>query len=699
MKKIESEKPGKANRKVYLKTAIDISIIYLIFCVIWFVSTTMLAYYFSFDMETFGHIDLYKDLSFVFVTSILLYILLRASFQALAEREYKITRLNRVYAMLSGINSAILRIRDKQKLLEEACRIAAEGDIYQAIGIRLIDFDNNTVVSTARAGTLQDYINESKVSLSENDKFGLGPSGTALREGRSVIVNDINSDPHGDPWRRLADGYGIKACAAIPLNVKSKVIGVLSLYTHEINVFDDDEIRLLNEIAADTSLGLEYIEKESHIDYLHFHDVVTGLPNLESFIDRLNQAVSRYGYHGERYTGVVSISIENFRKIINSFGVYTGDMVLREVATHLNSILRPGDFVAKTGYHDFCILLADLATDRDISIVTHKILSALPQIIHVANDDITLTFRAGVAIHPRDSNEVNELIRYSGQALSSAREQKVLLNFFSRALENRFEKLRVLEQELQSSVENNELMLYYQPIFSTITKKIVSAEVLLRWNNPRLGMVPPAEFIPVAEESGLIIPIGHWLIKQTALQVKAWEKDKFNIHLAINISTHQMRQGGFANYLINTLQTVGLDLSKNIVAIEITESSLIESVEKILPEFNKLKKAGIAISVDDFGTGYSSLSYLRKLPVDVLKIDREFITGLPHIKESVTLVKGIIGLAKGLGLKIVAEGVETADQLSILNELGCDFIQGYLFSKPIPADEIYRLYKDSHSDA
>lgn len=609
---------------------------------------------------------------------------------ALKTNEERLQHLNRIYEMLSGINSAILRVRDKQGLFDETCQIVTEGGVYQAVGIRLVDMENNTVVTVASGGEIPEIVTSTKITLSKNDPFGKGPSGIVLREGRSYVINDISSDPRIDAWRDVERNFHIKACAAFPLIVNNKTIGVLSLYSKKVNAFDEEEIRLLNEIVANASLGLEYIEKEKQLDYLYFHDIVTGLPNRKILEDRLSQALSRFDFHSERLTAILILSVENFRRITDVFGAHTCDIVLREISSYLASALRTGDFVAKISAHDFGILLVDLATERDISIVANKLLTSLPQMVTIDDNKINIIYRSGIAVHPRDSNNENELIRYAGQALSAARIEKSTLNYFSSSMASHSEKVNAIEHELQNAIENNEFRLFYQPIVNVIDRKVVSLEALLRWENPKLGWVSPAEFIPIAEESGLIIPIGNWIIKQAIQQILSWVQEHITLRVAINVSPHQLRQDGFADHLLNIINETGTDFPYQLLSIEITESSLIESVEKILPEFDILKKTGIGISVDDFGTGYSSLSYLRKLPVDVLKIDREFIHGLPELQESVTLVKGIIGMAKGLGLKVIAEGVETEEQYSLLKNLECDFIQGYLISKPIQAVQIIK---------
>jgi diguanylate cyclase (GGDEF)-like protein len=675
----------KPNPRLHTNAALNITVIYLVLSLVWIAVSGRIAVIFAPSPAILVHIEMLKSIGFVLVTTILLFILIRSSMLKHAGHEYRIWRLNRIYAMLSGINSAILRIRVRQELLDEACRIATAGGIYLAVGIRLINEDQNTVTTAAGWGDFPEFTGLMKKTVPGNDPYAQAPCAIALREGKSIAINDFGRESPIEPWHMELAANGIKSGAAFPLIADNQVKGVLSLYSGETGIFDAEEIRLLDEITADISLGMEYIEHESQLKYLNYYDVVTGLPNQLILEDRLSQAIARISFHPLRLTAVMSLSIDNFRRITDSTGRHTGDIVLREITAHLGSLLRPGDFVAKTGAHDFSILLVDLANDSDLSYVVNKLLASIPRVIQVNNKNVSLVYRAGIAVHPRDSDNTDELTRYAGQALSAAREQQAVLSYFSRELETRLERSNIIERELQSAIGNNELELYYQPIIEVKNRKTVSAEALLRWQNPHLGRVSPVDFIPAAEESRLIIPVGDWVIRQAARQLIAWAEENLEISVSINVSPYQLRQDNFAGHVLEILKHTGLDLSRHKLSIEITESSLIESVDKVLYEFNILKQAGISIYVDDFGTGYSSLSYLRKFPVDIIKIDREFINGLPHIKEATTLVKGIIGMAKGLGLKVIAEGVETEDQFSVLAELECDFIQGYLFSAPVPA--------------
>ncbi|MEX2525659.1 MAG: EAL domain-containing protein [Gammaproteobacteria bacterium] len=578
-------------------------------------------------------------------------------------------------------------------MFHEACRIAVEHGFYHAAGIRRVNKTTGEAVFVAGAGPAEEIAARMPITLSGSDEKNHGPTGLALREGRQVIVNQLSTDPGTRAFLDVAGEYGIQSVAAFPLVINNDIAGIMTFYSRDPGAFDEDEVALLEELAADTSLGLNYIAKDQQLAYLSFHDALTDLPNRALALDRINQATSGYGYRTIRITGIVVLSIENYRKITNAYGTATADKVLREVATFLIQILRDGDTVARIDAHDFGIVLTGVFSVNDLNMVVQKLLDSLPGAIMYRGEELVINYRAGISIHPRDGKDGGELLRRAGLALTGARKIEQPFRYYTKDLEDQNSREYALEKDLRDAVNNNELELYYQPIITVRDRELVGFEALSRWQNSRLGWVPPAEFIPIAENTGLIESICYWSVEKAVRQLQHWEKDGIkDIYVAINISPYQLRSKGIANRILEIIHKAGADRFREQIVLEITESMLMEHSDSVIAELNILQDKGLKLFVDDFGTGYSSLSYLRRFPVDTVKIDSEFINGLPHDHEAEALVKGIIGMAHGIGLEVVAEGVETEEQYAVLCELGCDLAQGYLFSRAVPPEEVALSY-------
>jgi len=607
-----------------------------------------------------------------------------------------VAALNRVYAVLSHINAAILRIRDRDKLLAEACRIAVEQGGFHLAWIGLVDASAHELRPLVHAGPAAGYVEGLRLTLDADQPEGQGPTGQALREGESRVCNDIDNDPCMAPWRERAREFGLRSLVALPLRIEGRVIGTFNLYADVPQRFSPEEVRLLEELVADTSLGLEHIEKAQQLGYLANYDPLTGLPNRALFEDRLKQVLAR-SRHSGRNVAVLALYLDNVRQVSGLLGRQVGDELLRQVAALLAGGVREGDTVARLGGATFGAVLADVARPEDVSIVVQRMLDHLPEALDMGGQKILLALRVGVAVYPADGEAAESLVKNAELALHAPRAEAAdAVAFYSAELNAQASEHHRLEQELHGAVERGELFVLYQPVIDIATGRMTGAEALLRWRSPKLGLVTPDRFIPVAEQTGLIVPIGEWVLATACRQAAAWVRaGHADLRIAVNVSVRQLRDARFAERVEAVLRENGCDTAAARIALEITESELMHDVAHAAEVFARLKALGLLVYVDDFDTGYSSLAYLQRLPLDVLKIDQSFVRNLGHDPAAQSVVKTIIALAGGLGHQVIAEGVETEVQLAALRELGCGAAQGFLFSRPVPAAELTARLRES----
>lgn len=612
----------------------------------------------------------------------------------LTDQARRVAALNRIYAVISRINGAIMRIRDRDTLLQEACQVAVEAGGFRLVWIGLPDPKTGDVRPVASAGEGVDYLDGLRVVLDADTPEGRGPVATVLREGQTVVCNDIEHNPRMAPWRERARAFGLRSVIALPLRLEGKTVGTFNLYAPQPEFFDQQEVRLLEELAADTSLGLERIEQAQQISHLANYDALTGLPKRTLFEDRLHQALAR-ARHTQRAVAALVVRIENMRQISGVLGRHVGDALLREMGARLAYTLRPGDTVARLSGANFGVILADLARSQDVTVVVRRLLDDIPEALTVDGEKVVPTLRMGVAVHPADGQDSETLSRNAELALHEAGEEHAgRLAFYSAGLGEQTKERHRIEQELHGAAERGELTLHYQPVIELASRRVVGVEALARWASPKLGAVAPAKFIPVAEQTGLIVPIGEWVLETACRQAMRWADAGFSdLRVAVNVSAIQLHNAGFVDRVRGVLRKTGFDPKRAVLALELTESELMHDAEQAIVLLKRLKDIGLYIYIDDFGTGYSSLNYLRRLPVDILKIDQSFVRDLGKAAEGLAVAKAIIALAGSLGLEVVAEGVETRKQRDVLRRLHCRLGQGYLFSPPRPAEDIEALLR------
>lgn len=606
--------------------------------------------------------------------------------EALEKRVREIETLNRLYATLSAVNGTIVRVREREALLGEVCRIT------QAFGgfllVAAVEYAEET-------GTARLVAHAGDPALSAALGAGLeadaahpdAPTWDALRRGEDVICQATETLSAQGPFFQLARLRGCRSCAVLVLKGE-RIFGTLNLYATDPRLFAGESLRLLREIAGDAAFGLSVTEKEAQVQYLSFHDPLTGFANRTLFQDRVAQALGR-ARHARRALAVMAVSVERLVQINDIFGRGTGDAVLRAVAQALSAGLREGDTIARLSGHQFGLLLADLAHAEDAAAVARRLLDRCPAAVPGPHGEVTFGLAAGVAIFPQDGEDTEHLIRHAELAMHSAvPETGYTLAFFSHAMGERVKARQAIESGLANAWARGEMALHYQPIVDLWTGEVIGAEALIRWESPALGPVRTDQFIEIAESTGLIVPLGEWIFGAACRQAKQWAEALGRpFRLAVNISPRQLAQPDFAQRFARLLEEWGSGQRCIQMGLEITESALMRNLEQAAHTLQAVRDLGVFVAIDDFGTGYSSLAYLRKLPLDTLKIDRSFVRDVVTDAHAAAVVKSIIALGQSLDLRIVAEGVETEDQFRLLQELRCDAGQGYFFAPPLPTAE------------
>lgn len=610
-------------------------------------------------------------------------------------------QMNRTLRVLSLCNEALVRAQNEPDLLQAICSNLVEIGGYRAawVGYKRHDEDGS-VALMAHAGADRDFVHRLKISWAE---AGSSPSGTAIREGRPVFARLTDPDPALGPWQAEALRRGIAALMALPLVGRGEILGNLSIYSSESDAFDEQEVKLLQELADDLGYGIASLREaaarerfQREAEYHANFDGLTGLANRNLFHDRLGQALAHAGRAGKK-AAVLLLNLDRFKVVIESMGHEAGDALLIHIAANLTRSLRDGDTVARFTGDEFAVAVSDVSRDDEAAVVARKVLEAVAQPMQWQGQEIRLTASLGVGLFPRDGGDADSLLRNAAAAMHSARAAGGSgFRYYAPEMNERLSRRFALESELHRALERDELVLHYQPRVSLASGEITGAEALVRWAHPERGLVPPGEFIPVAEESGLIQPLGEWVVESACAQLAAWRQAGLRpIPVAVNLSARQFRQKNLAAVIRQSLSVNGVEA--RLLELEITESILMEDVDAAVATLQELKAIGLSLSLDDFGTGYSSLAYLKRFPIDLLKIDRSFVRDLITDPDDAAICIAVIGLAHTLKLAVVAEGVETEGQANYLRQHHCDTMQGYHFSPPVPAAEFAALLQQGRT--
>jgi diguanylate cyclase (GGDEF)-like protein/PAS domain S-box-containing protein len=448
---------------------------------------------------------------------------------------------------------------------------------------------------------------------------------------------------------------------------------------------------VFRDVSAARAMSLEMAHSAQH-------DFLTGLPNRMLLNDRISQAIALAPRHTSQ-VAVLFLDLDGFKHINDSLGHPVGDLLLRSVARRLVTCVRASDTVSRQGGDEFVVLLSEAEQWEDAAIVATRMLHAVAEAHSIDQRDLHITTSIGVSVYPDDGRDAETLIKNADTAMYQAKENgKQSFQFFKPAMNVRAVERQSIEESLRRALERDEFVIHYQPKVDLRTGAITGAEALLRWTHPERGLVSPVQFIPIAEDSGLILPIGKWVLRGACMQARRWVDEGLPaMTMAVNVSSMEVRADDFVPGLFEILEDTRLDPAS--LELELTESVLMRHADSAASILQAVRERGVRVAVDDFGTGYSSLSYLRRFPIDALKIDQSFVSQISADGDDTSIVTAVISMARSLKLRVIAEGVETLEQLAFLQDLECDEAQGYYFSRPVPAAQFARLLKSGITDA
>jgi|HubBroStandDraft_1064217.scaffolds.fasta_scaffold22394_2 PAS domain S-box-containing protein/diguanylate cyclase (GGDEF)-like protein len=602
------------------------------------------------------------------------------------EQEARLRRLTRSYRMLSSTGSAILRLRNRGELLHEICRIAVNQGGYDRVVISLIDANAKELRPQAWAGNDAGPLPLIDRAELDSDAESASMAEQTIHSGLPSICNDLHLHQSPVPHRQMLLEHGYQALATFPVLVDGTVIGVITLFSDHRGMFDDSEIEVLQELSANLGFALQFLEKDEAVHFLSYFDSLTGLAKRPLFCQRLAQMLTANSTEA-RSMQVVVFDIQKLGAINDSFGRYVGDRLIENMAVRLKHAYSDPEKLAYFGGGTFAMALPSIGPGNDIGpLLQYSIGRLFVEPINVEGHDFRPGLRYGIAVYPDDASAADSLVQCAEASLAAAREDSERFLPYSSITRRPSTRAFELESRLAGALERDEFLLHYQPKIDLTTGLIEGFEALLRWQDVQEGLVSPSVFIPLLERSGAIVDVGAWVLLQASHDIHLWREAGYpDIRVAVNVSPLQLRRRDFA---AQVLSCIGSSRGHAGIDVEITESMLMQDIELSTRKLAELREAGVGVAIDDFGTGYSSLRLLSGLPVTTLKIDRSFVQNACVSQGGLTLVSTIISLARSFGMKTVAEGVETAEQLRMLRGLGCDQAQGYYFAKPAPSADV-----------
>ncbi len=598
--------------------------------------------------------------------------------------QLRIKRLNRVYALLSEINNLIVHVHDQDELFSAACKIAIEAGGFRMSFIGIIEPGTSKVTVAASAGKDEALLIAVKDALSSSD---LAPSTMvmkAIREKKAMAANNSLKDPRlllGDKYSKA----GVRSLALLPLLVAGEAVGIFVLYASVPEFFHEEEMKLLSELAGNIAFAIDHIRKGEKLNYLAYYDALTGLSNRTLFLDRVAQSLRRSAIAGTKLS-MVLLDLERFKQVNDKLGLSAGDALLVWVAERLTRALGDAALLARVGTDEFALVIPEEQREGDVARILEKTSRALREDpLSFDGTLIRVAASFGVAQYPEDGVDAQMLFKNAEIALKLAKSSSEPIAYFSSEMNARNTQRLELEEQLRTAIQAQQFVLHYQPKMDMISGALVGAEALIRWQHPRRGLLGPTEFIGLAEETGLIVPIGSWVIDAVCAQQAAWiAAGLVPVPIAVNVAAAQFEKDD----LLQTVHTAltAHSLEARLLDLELTESAVMNNSAVAATTLKALRKIGVGLALDDFGTGFSSLAHLKRFPFNAVKIDRSFVIDITHNAEDAAIAVAIIAMAHSLKLKVVAEGIETQGQFNYLCARGCDQMQGNLFSAAVNSE-------------
>lgn len=529
---------------------------------------------------------------------------------------------------------------------------------------------------------------------------GHGSCGTAAFTRNLVIAEDISTHPYWIQWRELAARANLGSCWSHPIcAANGEVLGTFAIYHEAPATPSEEELVRIGQFAHIASIAIEREQANQLIWRQANYDVLTGLPNRNLMEVHLKQAI-KSADRTQSKVAVMLLDLDNFKDINDTLGHDFGDKLLIECARRIENCIRQKDTVARLGGDEFVLIFDEISGKKDLDPIVQKLLSSISKPQTIAHERVHTSVSIGITLYPDDAEDITSILKNADQAMYGAKSLgKNSYFFYTKRLHDEALKRLTLLNDLRYAIENQQLYIEYQPIVSLQSKQAKKAEALIRWHHPVKGLIRPDEFIPIAEESGLIISISNWVFQQVCEDAKKW-RSRYCHDLQLSINTSPSHYFSSQPNIMDWLDAMlASGTPSNAITLEITESLLMDADEKVSQKLFHFRQAGVSIALDDFGTGYSSISYLKKYPTDYVKIDRSFVNSMTEVSNDKVLCEAIISMAKKLGIEVVAEGIETNEQLTILTKMGCDYGQGYLFSKPLSKDdfEVFLAAKNEKS--